>query len=575
MKTVKFTYLRKIILTIIGVFSLVLVSCEKEFPNLLKESYSENYQNKSNKVLFITIDGASGDAIRQTAPSNIMQLTTQSVYTFNGLANADLGEVTEAEGWANQLTGVDVNKHNVVSNDFENNNLDEYPSFISLIEESSSSMNTAAFSSSPKFSRYFTSNADIYENFNLNDEEVKNAIIDNLENEDPDIVVGQFHGVQTAGERAGFQLDDSEYADEIMKTDDYIGQIMEALKSRPEYNNEDWLVIITSNKGEELEEEPLGIDPFDDDRRNTFMVIHNTRFNANLIQEPIATEAKYSGYGVKYNYANGNVNAILEDSTLFNIEEDSEYTIQFLMKNRAGTYGWPTILSKRSRGFGGPGWNIFLKGDDYWINSSMSWELGGGTVSDGDWHVVTVVFDREAGVSSTVRLFTDGVFNSEAIIDHTQDEVSNDVPLRIGRIPNDGDVSPDLFLTNLQIYNKALTNDDIASISCITEVNDTHPFYENLIGYWPGNDRDEHILNERTGKMGENADFVMSGPYNWEEFEESSTNLCPIPDDSFYRLVPNSVDLPFQIFQWLETRIDPNWELEGKGWSPQYNDITP
>src|SRR5690606_7772689 len=162
---------------------------------------------------------------------------------------------------------------------------------------------------------------------------------------------------------------------------------------------------------------------------------------------------------------------------------------------------WPTILSKRFQGFGGPGWNIFLKGDQYWINSSMSWELAGGTVSDGDWHAVTVVFSREADVSSAVRLYTDGVFNSEAILDHTGDEVSNHVPLRIGRIPSDGDVTPDFLLTNLQIYNTALSNEDIASISCMTEVNDTHPFYENLVGYWPGNDRDQRILTERTGKM--------------------------------------------------------------------------
>lgn len=556
---------------------LVTLSCNEDFPELLKEEYGdENFVGmESGKVLYILIDGAGGEAIRAAAPPHIMGLTDNALYTFNSLADAFNKPLSSAMGWANLLTGVNAEKHNVVSNDFVDNQLAQYPSFLTLLEQTKPDLNTVAYSSSVSFSENFTQDAEVSEVFENDDAQVAQAVVNELVNNAPDLILAQFHGVESTGDASGYNNNPA-YLDAILQVDEYVGTIIEALQSRPKYKQENWMVVITSNIGDNPETPTIAGTPFEDQTRNTFTLMYSERFNAKLIQKPVATDVNYDGYGVRYTYTNNDyVNATLEDPQLFNMGKEGEMTIQFMIKNRVGTYGWPTFLSKREYGFSGPGWNLFLKGDFWAFNSSMSWEMAGGTVSDGLWHVITVVFSRKQDIESKVRIYTDGVFNEEAIYEHTWDEVTNNIPLRIGRIPSDGDSNPDLLLTNLQIYDKALTDDDIKAIFCLPEVNASHPYYENLRGFWPGNESEGKVIHETLGKLGDNADFILSGPYSWRDFSDNSPNVCPPSPDSFYRLVPNSVDIPFQIFQWLGARIKQDWSLDGKGWTPSYKAIQP
>jgi len=557
---------------------LSMVSCNEEFPELLKEEYADESIAglEEGKVLYIIIDSASGESIRAAAPPNILGLTANSLYTFNGLGEASSVPMTSAMGWANLLTGVESNKHGVLTDDFMDNQLEQYPSFLTLIDEASPDLNTVAFSSSIDFSEHFTKDAKVEETFENDDVQVTQAVVDQLQKSNPDVILAQFHGVENAGDLYGYN-NTPEYLNAILEVDDYVGDIMAALKDRPRYKQENWLVVITSNKGGEIDDTSQIVNPFEDPSRNTFTLMYSYRFNSKIIQKPVADDVSYDGFGVKYTYSSNNpVNATLKDPTLFNLGAEGEMTIQMMIKNRVGDYSYPVFLSKREYAFSGPGWQLFLKGDFWTLSSSISYELAGSTVSDGQWHVITVVFIRKEGEESTVKIYTDGVFNEEVSYDYTpNDPLQNNAPLRIGYIPNDGDVLPDLFLTNLQIYDKALTDDDIQGIYCLSEINSSHPFYGSLKGFWPGNESEGRTLHETTGTYGENADFVLSGPFSWRDFSDKSPNVCPPSPDSFYRLVPNSVDVPFQIFQWLGVRIKPDWDLDSRGWSPSYSVIQP
>jgi len=565
---------------------LMAFSCNESFPRLLTDNYPDSGTDyETGRVLYIIVDGMSGAALKTAylngyAP-NIQSLSSNSSYSFSSLADAEPGKMTSERGWANLLTGVYAEQSGVEGNSLENL---KAPSFLSLLKESDPGMKTSLYASSSSFYNAFKKGTDRFSLSPEEDSSVKDAVINELTDTTyvtSDVIVAQFHGVEQVEKSEGyFDPDvngpDSPVIAAIRDVDDYIGDMIGALQTRPNYGKENWLVIISSNYGGEFEGTDITTGSYDDKGRNTFTLMYNSRFSSSLIQKPALDEMPYSGYGVRYTYEDDNyVNATLRDPSLFNLGSDNSYTIQFMFKDTVGTYGWPTILSKRKVGFSGQGWNIFLKGDYWSISSSKCGETNGTTISDGKWHVLTVVFHQyEVGEQGTVRVYTDGVFDNENTLwNNSWDLIDNNIPLRIGRIPSDGENRPDLLLTNLQIYNVPLSDSLIATLSCISNIDESHPYYDNLIGYWVASSDEVggNTIKEKTGKWGNKADFVLTGPYSWRDFSDNSSNVCPPAPESFYKLVPNSVDLPFQILQWLGVSPNSDWDLKGKGWTPVYS----
>lgn len=575
---------RKFCFLFISIFFLS-VSCNNEdSENLLQKNYSNEDFNQndgisaSGKVLFIVIDGVQGETIRATAPTNIMGLTNNSIYSFSGLADASTNRMTQATGWANLLTGVTSDLHQVKSEDFSGNQLDQYPSIVSLMKKVRPELKSALYSTSTLFSQYFSKDFTAASTFNNDNEKIAAAVLNELQNNNSDLVLAQFNKAQKEGDNFGYNS--TEYLNAIKEIDTYIGNLVTTLKARPNYKKENWMVVITTSTGGQLSTNESGKDPFVDESRNTFTLLYNYRFNSKIITKPVQSDVKYTGYGVNYTFGDNNyVNASLKNGSLYDFGRNGEMTVQFMIKSKAGNFGYPTFLSKRNAAFGGAGWNMFLEGDYWVINSSMSWQLYGSKISDGQWHVITAVFNRvDKGGNGDVNkltIYTDGVKNAEGGWNSVNDQMSNTTPLRIGRIPGNGDNRPEVMVTNLQIYNRVFSDDDVASLSCLPIIKDSHPYFDKLIGYWPGDEVDQQVLKERTHKLGDNTDFLLTGGYSWKDFSEVSSNVCPQAPDSFFRLVPNASDISFQTLQWLGVRIYNDWSLDGQGWPPSYRDIQP
>jgi hypothetical protein len=565
-------------LVVLTMIVTLCASCNREFPDLLKKNYPATGQSLGHaKILYIVMDGARGQVISSIAPPNLESMMPNSMYTFNSLADQDTEKMTNATAWANQMTGVDVSKSKVTSEDFAGNNLSRYPSFLSLLKTYNDSLKIAAFSSSSAFAANFTQAADTKQTFENDDASVASTTVSELQNQNADIVVAQFHEIETAGEATSFDATSKSYTNAIVQVDTYIGQIMNALKARPKFAGENWLVVVSSGKGGAVAGSPSSASSsaFDDPTRNTFNLFYSPKFTTEYIPLPSASTITYNDYGVLYTYANNNyVSAALSNTSAYNFGTSGAHTIQFMIKNTyTGGDGYPTVVSKRAADFTGEGWNIFLQGTSYVVNSSICGQAYGSIVSDGQWHVVTVVMDRESGVN-TVKAYTDGKLNDTETATNT-DVFNNTAPLRIGRIPTNGDANPTCLITNLQIYNTALPAAAIAALSCETSITNSHPYYSNLIGYWPGDEVGKNVLKERTGQGGPGTDFTLTGPYVWNNFNDYSAVLCPpIPAD-YYRSVPNSVDIPFQIMQWMAIVPNQTWQLDGRAFTPLYAAITP
>lgn len=538
---------------------LVLTGCNEDFPNLLKDKYPEDLGGKAtqnSKVLLVIVDGVEGDILKGMTSDQvpvITEMNKNAIYSYNSLVDYNDGEVTNALGWTTLMTGVNSAKHGVKEvGDFASSNLEAYPTFISRIKALKPELHSAVYASSADFVSNLANEADSKASFST-DEETKNAVLTELGSDQADIVVAQFNGEGITHE------------DAIIQFDSYLGELKAGLESRKSYHEENWVVIVTSSKGGEYD--GVKADKYDDKSRNIFTIIYAPRFSDRIVPKPL-TGIPYIGNGMRFTFNGANKNkATVKNVDAFNFGVKPNVTMQLTIKAKPGVIYYPSFFSKRSAGFSGEGWNVFMSHEDAWkFNcNAANGEVLGAKVGDGEWHTITIVFDK---ASNKIKTYTDGVFNHEATMnDNSMDNAS---PLQLGVLEGDWDYS--VLITNVQIFNTNLSDATIAAYACKPQINEDHPNWSNLIGYWPGDELGKTVMKERTGSKN---DFVISGGLTWESFNEVAPNLCPIVKPEYFTIVPNSVDVSFQIYQWLGISTPQAWGLDGKGWTPSYTQIRP
>jgi len=79
------------------------------------------------------------------------------------------------------------------------------------------------------------------------DEEVRDIAEDILANDNPDAMYVYFHNVDTQGHAHGGSS--SQYRDAAETIDGHIGDLIDAVESRPAFNDENWLIMISSDHG--------------------------------------------------------------------------------------------------------------------------------------------------------------------------------------------------------------------------------------------------------------------------------------------------------------------------------------
>lgn len=582
---------------------LVFSSCNEKFDNVLTVDYGASGTDyQQGKVLLIMVDGAAGKAVQQAVNTSraprIRTLIDNSMYTFEGLADsrANLPEISNDRGWANLLTGVTT--HEVGDTKFDLRDL-VTPTFLSLLKTSPKKRSSSLFSANERIVSVLEKDMDS-STLLTNDAAVTNALVDRVSNtaeEIPDILVAQLEGVQKSGSVKGFYDEagapNANIIEAIHTVDSQIGAMVDALKGRPNFAKENWLVIITSNYGGvytgDKEEETF----YDDPERNTFTLLYSPRLTSSLLQ-PQAAEIRYNYFSPWFSGSGATESAKVRDPSLFNMGSRStdtkSYTIQFMIYDTWQNAGdGHTILSKRPRLNNGPGWNIRfgVGGGNVMVSFEGSSGWGGDNWyqvrKNNPWRVYTYVY-KECGEADSLISYLDGIEIRRAGIGNN--EMENDAPLTIGRIEgsNQG-TSGHFFVNNVQFYDVALPPEYLAENYCKTGLDkiDGFEYWDNLLGYWP-NDREEDYSGgllpdySKYGSVydGENAgrsDMVLAGPA-WETGSMLDPNVCPNPDAAFFREVFNTVDIPFQIMTWLGIPVDRQWQLEGIGWPMRYRVLT-
>ncbi|HEY0299025.1 MAG TPA: DUF4983 domain-containing protein, partial [Arachidicoccus sp.] len=122
---------------------------------------------------------------------------------------------------------------------------------------------------------------------------------------------------------------------------------------------------------------------------------------------------------------------------------------------------------------------------------------------------------------------------------------------------------------NIEIFNIALGSTDIQQNICLQDIT-KHPYYKNLIGFWPCDDGQGAKCQNSVNPI---YSFALEGSYRWGPLSLGASLPCSaniaagsISSPSQVSIVPYSIDVAANSLYWLGVTISPSWGLDGVPW---------
>lgn len=552
---------------------LMCISCNKEFVSRLPDSYPNDtlgLGDGSKKVLYIIMDGVRGSVLQELAPANLSEITQRSIFSYDGLADYQRSSLAQASAWTTMLTGVDYTKHGVQSEDFSSYDPLAHPTLFGRLAKEQEHARTIALTSSLSFKEHLAKEATVATVY-TDDAAVKTAVLAELDNQNPALLTAHFNGAELVAS-GDYSKTNVAYTEAILKLDNYIGEMLAALRRRKTFPTENWLVVIASSKGGGTSGTEAGEDIYKDFSRNTFVAFYNPRFKPEEVAKPSLDGMPYTGTAPRFIRQDPNTRGSADlgsNTTIGNFGTSGDYTLMFKFRDNNPTRvtGWPAIFGKQNpatAGTGGGGWEFNSSGGGnfqfYWNGISQQNVLI--NTKDLLWHTVGFTVSTESG-KRLVKLYYDHV--SAGTYDITGKNADTNYPMFIGAI-RDGSGTNFLF-RDLVILNVALP-EIVMKAAMRKEFGTASPYFSNAIAWWPGNENSGSRLYDRSGN---GNDFMLKPEVQFATFSDLSPNISPDITESAFKVVPNGVDIPVFIYNWLNVGVSKDWELMGKLYRPTFN----
>ena len=510
-------------------------------------------QQNIKKVLIIGIDGCRADALELANTPVIDNLIQNGIYSPDAL-NDDI--TVSGPGWSAILCGVWSDKHLSIDNSFNNTDYFNFPPIFKYAEDFDDNLNTVSICNWNPINDNIVQN---YADFKLNvssDYDVSSEASTYITNNDPDLIFLHFDDVDHAGHNYGFSPNITEYITSIEAVDDLLDPVMQAIYQRPNYLNEDWIILVTSDHG--------GVGTSHGgtsiEHENVVVIVSGDNIQQLVIEKDssLILDSVYNCLSDSVELKFDGIDDYVQISTAsqFDFGVNQDFTIE--CRIRTSTSGDVAIVGNKdwnsgnNKGFvfsfkypSGPEWKINI-GDG--VNRA---DINtGGLIANNQWHTLSVSFDRDG----FMKMYEDGLLIDSADISSVGD-ISTNSGLFCGmdiyqNYPFSGSVS------QLRVWDTILNSNDIQSWYC-NDLNPTHPSYNNLIGYWHMNEGGNTVFLNDLSINNNNAIVNGASWYNYDSlwvYDYSNT--------------PRIVDVPVTALNHLCIPINSSWLLDGVSLTP-------
>jgi predicted AlkP superfamily pyrophosphatase or phosphodiesterase len=212
---------------------------------------------RTPKVLVIGIDGVRPDVLAEVETPHLDALAAEGVLVED--ARTGFPSVS-GPGWSSLLTGVWSDKHGVTDNEFTGKRYDLYPDFLTRIEDVRPELSTFAVADWPPLAHAEdgapTLSARIDVRHALDgyamgwleaDRRSVELAVEVLAQGDPDaLFVYLGNPDETSHEHGSIG---EEYRRSIREADAQVGLLIQAIRERPTFEDEDWLVLASTDHG--------------------------------------------------------------------------------------------------------------------------------------------------------------------------------------------------------------------------------------------------------------------------------------------------------------------------------------
>ena len=209
------------------------------------------------KVLVIGIDGIRPDVLMDVNTPNLDKLAEEGSFTSHAMTGYPS---VSGPGWSSMLIGVWPEKHGVTDNSFEGERYDDFPDFLTRIEQVRPELSTFAVADWVPLGRSDQGRPTISDAVDVKhvldgyevgwaeaDARSVQLAVQQLEGSDPDalfVYLGNPDEVSHEHSSIG-----SEYRGAIALADEHVGILFEAIRARAPYGEEDWLILSSTDHG--------------------------------------------------------------------------------------------------------------------------------------------------------------------------------------------------------------------------------------------------------------------------------------------------------------------------------------
>jgi hypothetical protein len=229
-----------------SLFTVVAVALGLFQPSLVPAAtQTEPARAKTPKVLLIGLDGLRSDALLKADAPNLHALIKDGCFTDRSHTGAP---TVSGPGWSSVLCGVWHNKHGVKDNTFRGANYGQYPHIFTRMKEARPEIKVGSWVTWEEIEKYITpQTTDAHFYFNYKEQgDARNCdqICADIASRDFDVIFYYVSDIDETGHTHGFHPAIPQYMEAIKTADMQVGRVLSAIRTRPAYENENWLILV-------------------------------------------------------------------------------------------------------------------------------------------------------------------------------------------------------------------------------------------------------------------------------------------------------------------------------------------